>query len=543
MEELANQKILIPELGGADAVEVIEISVAVGDQIDKDQSIIVVESDKASMDIPSPEEGEVVSISVAEGDEVKEGDVILELSASSESKEVLPSNKSEISDNKDDPVDYEIASAPPETNSEIVLVPDLGGADKVELIEILVNVGERVNEGDGIILMESDKASMELPSPFTGTILSLKVKEGDLLAEGDTVAELEVLTSRDEKQVETKKEVVEPTSLKDSSPLNKDNVKKEISSELQPKEKNTDQEISHDVHAGPAVRKLARELGVELSNVSASGSRGRIDKQDLYDYVKNQVNNESNNSSSSGIPSVPVIDFSEFGEISIEPMTKLHNITAANMHRSWLNVPHVTQFDEADISDLEIFRSSLKSEMEKRKIKITPLAFIMKAVSAALIENPMFNSSISEDGKSIIFKKYVNIGMAVDTPAGLMVPVIRDVDKKGLWQLSKEIIELAGKAKERKLKPAEMQGGCFTISSLGGIGGTGFTPIVNTPEVGILGVSKLSVKPVFIDGEFVPRKILPLSLSYDHRAVNGGDAGRFISFIVDILQDTRRLSL
>ena len=542
---MANEKILIPDLGGADGVEVIEISVSVGDKIDKDQTIIVVESDKASMDIPSPEPGEVISISVNEGDEVKEGDIILELSTSSEVEELSPSKQTQTEEVKEDIIDYETASSPPKTNTEIVLVPDLGGADKVELIEVLVGVGERVNEGDGIILMESDKASMELPSPFTGVILSLEVKEGDLLAEGDKVADLEVLVSQNEKSSKSKSDEAEQVPVITSPETLKDNEfieqTKEIQEETKPEKKIVAQQNSKDVHAGPAVRKLARELGVDLSKINASGSRGRIAKQDLYDYVKNQVSGSS--SVGNAIPNVPAIDFSQFGDILVEPMSKLHNITATNMHRSWLNVPHVTQFDEADITDLEIFRSSLKEEMKKREIKITPLAFIMKAVAHSLLSNPSFNTSISEDGKSIIHKKYVNIGMAVDTPAGLMVPVIRDVDRKGLWELSKEIIDLATKAKERKLKPIEMQGGCFTISSLGGIGGTGFTPIVNTPEVGILGVSKLTIKPVFVDGEFVPRKILPLSLSYDHRAVNGGDAGRFMTSIVDTLQELKRLSL
>ena len=573
MSTLTNQTVKVPDLGGAAEVEVIEISVAVGDEVSIDESIIVVESDKASMDIPCPAAGKVTAISVAEGSMVKEGDALLELevsasgavtsasevaqSVASESALVIASEASA----QDDPsatVPDQAESTAPATATESVLVPDLGGADKVELIELMVAVGDRINEGDGIVLMESDKASMELPSPASGVITALHVNEGDSLAEGDKVAELEVMVTDaqmvipavDHTEAVTEPITPEPATSKPSTsvPISSSIASPATSNTPTPSNVDTgqtqtgdDRRRKTDVYAGPAVRKLARKLGVDLSRVKSSGPRGRLAKEDLHNYVKQLVS--SPDSMGGAIPKVPEVDFSQFGEIVTEPMSKLHKITAANMHRSWLNVPHVTQFDDADITELEAFRQTLKDEMAKRGIKVTPVSFLMKAVAAALETHRAFNASLSSDGESIIYKQYVHIGMAVDTPAGLMVPVLRDVNKKGIWQLSEEIRQLADKAKHRKLKPNEMQGGCFTVSSLGGIGGTGFTPIVNTPEVGILGVSKLAIKPVFQNGEFVPRKMLPLSLSYDHRAVNGGDAGRFMTEIAANLADVRRLLL
>lgn len=575
MSTLTKQTVKIPDLGGAAEVEVIEISVAVGDEVSVDDSIIVVESDKASMDIPCPVAGKVTAISVAEGSMVKEGDALLELEisasdpASSESMDAQSvASESAVAIASEAPAQLESAPAvvpdqtpttTPATATESVFVPDLGGADKVELIELMVAVGDRIDEGDGIVLMESDKASMELPSPVSGVITALYVNEGDSLAEGDKVAELEVMVT-DTQAVTAAGDNAEAVSATEASTTSKPTTSEPstsvpVSSFLASSATNKspsnlgtgntqsadDRRRKTDVYAGPAVRKLARKLGVDLSRVKSSGPRGRLAKEDLHSYVKQLVS--SPDTMGGAIPKVPEVDFSQFGEIVTEPMSKLHKITAANMHRSWLNVPHVTQFDDADITELEAFRQTLKDEMAKREIKITPVSFLMKAVAAALESNPAFNASLSADGESIIYKQYVHIGMAVDTPAGLMVPVVRDVNKKGIWQLSEEIRELADKAKSRKLKPNEMQGGCFTVSSLGGIGGTGFTPIVNTPEVGILGVSKLAVKPVFQNGEFVPRKILPLSLSYDHRAVNGGDAGRFMTEIAALLADVRRLLL
>lgn len=551
---MSKHTVKVPDLGGASEVEAIEICVAVGDTVSEEQSLIVVESDKASMDIPSPMAGVVTSIAVSEGATVSEGDIILELEvegAAAESGDAPADTEASVAD--EPPADSqepaaeqapvaEPAAEPAASSVQTVVVPDLGGADNVELIEVLVAAGDTIAEGDGIVVMESDKASMELPSPAAGVIVSLHVKEGDSLSEGDAVAELEV-----QQQSAAPSPAAQPAAAPAAAPAPVKEAASPVSSTTTANPpaaaavNSVDRRRKTDVYAGPAVRKLARELGVDLARVTGTGPRGRVAKEDLHNFVKKVVNEPQ--ALGGAIPAVPEVDFSQFGEIDIQPMSKLHKVTAANMHRSWLNVPHVTQFDEADITELETFRNSLKPEMEKRGIKITPLPFLMKAVAAALRANPAFNASLGSDGESIIYKNYVHIGMAVDTPAGLMVPVIRDVDSKGIWDLSVEILELANKAKERKLKPNEMQGGCFTISSLGGIGGTGFTPIVNTPEVGILGVSKLQVKPVYVGDTLQPRKMLPLSLSYDHRAVNGGDAGRFFTFLSTVLSDVRRLVL
>lgn len=563
---MSKQTVKVPDLGGASEVEVIEICVASGDTVTLDQSLIVVESDKASMDIPCPFDGVVISIVVAEGATISEGDIILEIEASAgeaspaieaagnktaanveENQAAVTPEQASANDKPSEEPLAPSSPATPVTSVQTIAVPDLGGADKVELIELLVAVGDRINEGDGIVVMESDKASMELPSPLTGVIVALHVKEGDSLSEGENVADLEVMEELTvaAPAVSTPSQAAPPTAQSATQSSAQSATASTAKSSSAPSESaaslSADRRRKTDIYAGPAVRKLARELGVDLSRVSGTGPRGRVAKEDLHSFVKKAVTEP--HSLGGAIPKVPEVDFSQFGEIDIQPMTKLHKMTAANMHRNWLNVPHVTQFDEADITELELFRAGLKPEMEKRGIKITPLPFLFKAIAAALRANPAFNASLAADGESIVYKNYVHIGMAVDTPAGLMVPVIRDVDTKGIWELSVEILELATKAKERKLKPNEMQGGCFTISSLGGIGGTGFTPIVNSPEVGILGVSKLMLKPQYIDGNLEPRKMLPLSLSYDHRAVNGGDAGRFFTFLSAVLADVRRLVL
>ena len=447
----------------------------------------------------------------------------------------------------DDSPAVDAVVAPVAQAIEKIAVPDLGGADQVEVIEIMVSPGDTVAEGDGLIVMESDKASMEMPSPVAGVIEVLHIQSGTSLSEGDLVAEIKVTASA--AAPESAKAVTAAVTAPVAAPTQSAEAP---ANETPPPPVPAQRPVSSGVvdaktvYAGPAVRKLARELGVDLGRVKGSGPKSRIAKQDLHNYLKEVVKSSAASSGSAGgaaIPALPEVDFSQFGEIDVVPMSRLHKLTAANMHRSWLNVPHVTQYDDADITELEAFRKSLKPQMEKRNIKISPLPFLLKAVAAALQENPAFNVSLSNDGESIIQKKYIHIGMAVDTPAGLMVPVIKDVDKKGIWELSEEIMAMAEKARTRKLQASDMQGGCFTISSLGGIGGQGFTPIINTPEVGILGVSKLATKPVYKGDVLMPRKMLPLSLSYDHRAVNGGDAGRFLTYLVTLLDDVRQLVL
>ncbi|HBX74153.1 MAG TPA: dihydrolipoamide acetyltransferase, partial [Halieaceae bacterium] len=417
----------------------------------------------------------------------------------------------------------------------------------VDVIELSVKPGDEVAEGDSLVVLESDKASMEVPSPQAGKVVRMLVKEGAAVREGDPLVLLEstVEAAADEPATGVEATADTPQASKVEPTAQREPVPQARAEAAAGKAETAPAAATRDdslVYAGPAVRKLARELGVDLAKVAGSGPRERILKEDVQGFVQRALSGKAPAAATgSGIPAVPEVDFSAFGEVETVPRTKLDKLTAANMQRSWLNVPHVTQFDDADITELEAFRKSMKAEAEQRGTRLTPMPFLLKACAHALRDNPKFNASVTADGENLVYKQYVHIGMAVDTPVGLMVPVIRDVDRKSLWELADEVVELAEKARERKLKPAEMQGGCFTISSLGNIGGNGFSPIVNTPEVGILGVSRAAVKPVW-DGEaFQPRTLLPLSLSYDHRVINGGDAGRFCTQLVTLLGDIRRL--
>ena len=446
-----------------------------------------------------------------------------------------------------------------------VIVPDIGGAEGAEVIELLVAVGDQVVLDQGLIVLESDKASMEIPATAAGTVVELLVAEGDQLAEGAAVAMIDVaeqVADAAPAPGESKAPAASDASIgNDNGAEQKASAVKEA-----PAAKETpvveavsaaseapvlpveaaplSLEVAGEIYAGPAVRKLARELGVQLVRVDGTGPQGRVLKEDLQQFVRKVIREPVGAvTGGTGIPSVPEIDFSKFGEVEVTPRTKLDKLTAINMHRSWVNVPHVTQFDEADITDLEEFRAGLKAEAEQRSTRITPLPFLLKACALALRDNPKINSSLARSGEDLVHKKYIHIGVAVDTPAGLMVPVIRDVDRKTIWELAHEVAELASRARDRKLLPAEMQGGCFTVSSLGNIGGNGFTPIVNTPEVAILGVSKTAIKPLWNGAEFAPRTMLPVALSYDHRVVNGGNGGRFLTRIVSLLGDIRQLSL
>ncbi|WP_444959351.1 dihydrolipoyllysine-residue acetyltransferase [Microbulbifer sp. ZKSA002] len=547
---MAKQVIKVPDLGGADQVDVIEISVAVGDTVAQEDSLIVVEGDKASMDVPAPVAGKILSISVKEGDKVSEGDVIGEIEtdvaeAPAEEPAAAPA-KQEAAPVAEPVAEAPVAAPSGEPKEETIQIPDLGGADAVDVIEISVQPGDAVEEGDSLIVVEGDKASMDVPSPSAGTVVSIAVKEGDKVSTGDTLGVLKVVAAG---AAEPAAPAAAPaaTAPAESAPL-------QASASVEPpavpqKDYQLERNLTAaaQVYAGPAVRKLARELGVTLNKVKPTGPRNRVSKDDLHNYIREQVKKAESGGvgvgGGIGIAKMPDIDFSQFGPVNVEPMSKIHKITAANMSRNWLNVPHVTQFDDADITELETFRKSMKAEAEKRGVKLTPVPFLLKAVAAALRAEPNFNVSLHNDGEHIVRKDYVHVGMAVDTPKGLMVPVIRDVDKKGLYELAAEATEMALKARDGKLKPNEMQGACFTISSLGAIGGTGFTPIVNSPEVGILGVSKLAMKPVWNGKDFEPRQMLPLALSYDHRAVNGGDAGRFMTYLVSVLADVRRLLL
>lgn len=532
---MAIQSIKVPDIGGAESVEVIEISVKVGDVLAEGDSIVVLETDKASMEIPADVAGKIVAIKVNIGDKVSQSDLLLEVEVQGASSDVAPASAAQEAA----PQETAPVVAPAAASSEITLkVPDIGGADAVEVIEISVKEGDELAEGDSILVLETDKASMEIPAEAAGKLLSLAVKVGDKVSHGSVIGVLAVVGEATAAPAPVQAAAPAPAAAVATAPV-------AAVSEPESDDEDEDNSDESDVYAGPAVRKLARQLGVDLGKVSGSGPRGRLQKDDVRNYVKPIVTAVQSGGSTggAGIPKIPAVDFAKFGEIDVVKMSKIKKITAENMSRNWLNIPHVTQWDDADISDLEDFRKSLKAQAEKRGSKLTPMPFIMKACAAALVAEPSFNVSMHHDGESIVHKKYVNIGMAVDTPNGLMVPVIRNVDKKGLWELADEINAIAKKARDGKLLPSDMQGGCFTISSLGAMGGNGFTPIVNAPEVAILGVSRAQVKPVWNGKEFVPRNMLPLSLSYDHRAINGGDAGRFFTYLTGVIGDVRRLLL
>ena len=556
---MATSNMMIPDLGGAENVEVIEICVAVGDVVSEGDSIIVVETDKASMEIPASNAGTIKNIVLKEGDTCSQGDVMVEVEAADVLGEAAVVSDAvltpEVEAQAEIKVEVEavdggmsnvVVESVVETSERFALVPDLGGAADVEVIEVSVKVGDELAEGDSLVVLETDKASMEIPVTFAGSVLEIKVAEGDKVNVGDTIA---VLMSKAEALVEPSEVVlqvaVEPEVL--VAPL----VQAKQAVAANPAPAQAQASVAPDgvavvansaAHAGPAVRMLARELGVDLAQVASTGPRDRVLKEDIQAFVKQKLQQPAAPSmQGQGIAQPPEIDFSQFGAIDRVKMSKIKRITAQNMTRSWLNVPHVTQFDHADITELEVFRKGLKAEAEQRGTKVTPLPFMLKACAMALLEYPQFNVSLDNDGEHIVEKHYVNIGVAVDTPAGLMVPVIRDVDKKSIWQLSEEVIAMGAKAKAKKLLPADMQGGCFTISSLGSIGGTAFTPIVNTPEVAILGVSKAEMQPRWNGAEFEPRLMMPLSLSYDHRAVNGADAARFTQYLGKLLGDIRHL--
>ena len=534
------EQVLVPDLSGATDVDVIEVMIKVGDVIEEGDSLIALETDKASMEVPAPMGGKVIDVKITEGSTCNEGDllIVLEVGGGASAPAATASQPAGAAPA---PVAAPVAApAAVAGGVENVLVPDLSGATDVDVIEVMVKAGDVIQEGDSLIALETDKASMEVPAPKGGTVKEVLIKEGSTCNEGDVLLVLEVAGSAPVAAAPSVQPAAAPAPA--AAPVAAAPATSGANlAELEKK--------NRTVNAGPAVRATAREYGVDLSDVKGTGRNGRVLKEDVQAYVKNALKQLKEKPAAaavtggSGIPAIPAVDFSKFGEVEKVALSKIGKLTAANMSRCWLNIPHVTQFDDADITDLEAFRKEMKDEALKAGVKLTPLPFMIKAVAKALAENPKFNASLDADGEHIVYKKYINIGLAVDTPNGLMVPVIKDADKKSIYELSLEATELAGKAKDRKLKPNEMQGACFTISSLGGIGGTGFTPIVNAPEVGILGVSKADIKPRWNGKEFEPRMMLPLCLSYDHRAINGGDAGRFLTYLNSLLSDIRRLML
>ena len=537
---------LVPDIGAEEA-EVIELSVAVGDEIQEGDSIVVAESDKASLEIPAEFDGVVEALHVAQGDKVSQGNELVTLSKPASTPASSPEPAPEPTSSADDdlPILEDVVEAPVAAEAQTYTVPDVG-SDSAEVIEVLVAAGDEITEGDSICVVETDKASVEVPAPVSGKVEALFIAVGDQIGQGkdfvrilsSTSAPIANAPSAPSESTEESSSVQAPdvSQPKASQPKASHSAVSPAGSVAGSK--------SSNVYAGPAARKQARELGVELAEVKGSGARGRILIDDINQFVKHKMQSGGASLESGGgrgLPEIPAVDWTKFGEIDIEPMSRIHKATAANMVRNWLNVPHVTQFDDADVTELEKYRAYLKSEAASRGIKMTPLAFILKACAVALTENPKMNSSLHQNGEDLVFKKFVHISIAVDTPAGLMVPVIRDVDKKNIWELAADVISMAGKAKDGKLGAKDMQGACFTISSLGAIGGTGFTPIVPAPQVAILGVSKTDTKPVWDGSEFQPRQMMPLSLSYDHRAVNGADAGKFMTSLVAVLEDLDRI--
>jgi pyruvate dehydrogenase E2 component (dihydrolipoamide acetyltransferase) len=542
---VAVEIVTVPDLGGAESVDVIELSIAPGDAVEVEDSLLVLESDKATMDVPSPYQGSLVKYLVADGDTVAVGDAIAEIELASAVVEAEPQpveepQPAEESQSVDAP-----ESAGSVAAEQLIVVPDIGSDDEIDVIEVSVAIGDTVEEGDTLLVLESDKATMDVPSSHGGKVLQILAAEGDKLRTGAQVAILQVATAETTETAQASVPV-EQKAPQEKAPQVK--VAEESLGQQKPPQAegvvSSPVADSSEVYAGPAVRMLARELGVDLAKISGTGPRGRVQKDDVNNYVKSALKSSpAVATSGAGIPQVPAVDFSQFGEIETVAMSKIAKLTAANMQRNWLNVPHVTQFDDADITELEAFRKSLKDEAEKRGVRVTPVAFLIKALATSLQANPEFNRSLAGDGEHYVQKHYCHVGMAVDTPRGLVVPVIKDADQKGIWDISAEIASLAASARDGKLKPSDMQGGCFTLSSLGAIGGNGFTPIVNSPEVGILGVSKSQMKPIWNGTEFAPRLMLPLALSYDHRVINGGDAGRFMTHLVKLLSDIRYLAL
>ena len=541
-------EVKVPDLGGASDIEVIEVLVGPGDVIELEQTLVVMEGDKATMDLPASAAGTVVEVKVSVGDSVSEGSLIVtltaEVGAAVEEEAVAVVAEAVVSSAPVEEKEAPVPSQPGTVHDLIeVNVPDLGGASDVEVIEVLINAGDVIELEQTLVVMEGDKATMDLPASAAGTVVDVKVAVGDSVSEGSLIVTL--MTG--EASAPSKSALVESVSAPASEAVAKPVKAPQPTPVAAKTEISTAVSGGSMVHATPSVRRFARELGVDLSLISqGSGRKGRILKDDVSRHVKKvmtavPVTSVKTVPGNGAIPAIPAVDFSQFGEIEEQKLSKIKRLTGVNLSRVWLNLPMVTHHDEADITEMEIFRKSLKGSAEKEGLKVTGLGFMLKAVAAALKQYPQFNSSLSPDGERLILKKYYNIGIAVDTPKGLVVPVLKDVDKKSLFELSAEMFELGVKAREGKLRPAEMQGGCMTISNLGGIGGTAFTPIVNAPEVAILGATRSQMKPVWNGSEFEPRLMMPLDMSYDHRVIDGADAARFMRTIVALLTDVRLL--
>ncbi|HEC8323255.1 TPA: pyruvate dehydrogenase complex dihydrolipoyllysine-residue acetyltransferase [Providencia rettgeri] len=515
-----SKDVAVPDIGG-DEVEVTEIMVKVGDKVEAEQSLITVEGDKASMEVPAPFAGTVKEIKIATGDKVKTGSLIMVFEVAGAAPAAAPVAQAAA------------PAAPTASAIKDVNVPDIGG-DEVEVTEVMVKVGDTVSAEQSIITVEGDKASMEVPAPFAGTVKEIKIATGDKVKTGSLIMTFEVAGAAPAAAPAAQPSAPAPAPAPaPAAPAKATDSKTEF--------------VENDayIHATPVIRRLAREFGVNLAKVKGTGRKGRILREDVQAYVKDAVK-RAEAPAGGGLPGMlpwPKVDYSKFGEVEEVELGRIQKISGANLSRNWVMIPHVTLMEEVDTTEVEEFRKQQNKEAEKKKldVKITPLVFVMKAVARALEEMPRFNSSISEDAQRLFLKKYINIGIAVDTPNGLVVPVFKDVNKKGILELSRELMEVSKKARAGKLTASDMQGGCFTISSLGGIGTTGFAPIVNAPEVAIMGLSRSSMKPVWNGSEFVPRLILPMSLSFDHRVIDGADGARFITLVGQLMSDIRRL--
>jgi len=522
-------QVLVPDIGDFKEVEVIEILVKPGDAVTKEQSLITLESDKATMEIPSPSDGVVQSIKLKVGDKVSKGAAILELDAKEKAKAAekpKPAEKTEKSEKSG-------------SDAITVPVPDIGDFKEVEVIEVLVKPGDAVTKEQSLITLESDKATMEIPSPGAGVVQSIKVKVGDKVAKGTPILVLEGKAGKTEAKPAPAPApaaaIPQPVPAAAAAP--------------RPVPREPREETTTKPHASPSVRKFARELGVDLPQVQGSGPKGRILHADVQAFVKGALSGKTVSSAKSGgalpfnLPAWPEVDFAKFGPVETKPLPRIQKLSGPYLHRNWISIPHVTQFDEADITDLEAFRKAQTLETEKRGFKLTMLAFMIKACVTALKAFPDFNSSLDKSGETLTIKKYFHIGVAVDTAGGLVVPVVRDADRKGVFDVASELAQISKLARDGKLKPGDMQGGTFSISSLGGIGGTFFTPIINAPEVAILGVSRAAMRPVWNGKEFAARLIMPIALSYDHRVIDGASAARFTTYLVSVLSDIRKIIL
>ncbi|MFB2752541.1 pyruvate dehydrogenase complex dihydrolipoyllysine-residue acetyltransferase [Shewanella xiamenensis] len=553
-------EVTVPDIGGDTDVSVIEVLVAAGDKIEVDAGLITLETDKATMDVPSPFAGVVKEVKVAVGDKVSQGSLVIMLEVGGAAPAAAPQASAPAASAPVAQAAPAVAVAPVAAAAPVIAVkeiqvPDIGDASNVDVIEVLVSVGDDITVDQGLITLETDKATMEVPAPFAGKLLSLTVKVGDKVSQGSVIATVETTSVATASAGSAPAPVAQAAA---PAPVAQEAAPAPAAAPSRPP-------VPHHpsagapvatgvVHASPAVRRLAREFGVDLTQVTGSGRKGRIMKEDVQAYVKYELSRPKATAATSvaagnggglQVIAAPKVDFSKFGEVEEIPLSRIQKISGPNLHRNWVTIPHVTQFDEADITEMEEFRKQQNDAAAKKKAdyKITPLVFMMKAVAKTLQQFPVFNSSLSSDGESLIQKKYYHIGVAVDTPNGLVVPVVRDVDKKGIIELSRELADISIRARDGKLKSADMQGSCFTISSLGGIGGTAFTPIVNYPDVAILGVSKSEIKPKWNGKEFEPKLMLPLSLSYDHRVIDGAMAARFSVTLSGILSDIRTLIL